>query len=332
MNKNEIYIGDVEPHSKEEYEKEIRKGGFPREITGSEIVELAEALKLGAESRLWQIETQGRSQWDRETETLNKLNCSRIITGIGNKGLQEATFKVSPPRYGENLLKNRENQDAIMRQILDKETRHAISGRDLLERVNEEISYLESCVSDSKQLGNIRNAQKEYSHLVKQKLPEKDVVTVIRDRISMLDKTRSDLNGLEDVSFTLSRNDICSIVRNPEFIRQVKKFHEMKITGSELNKRIDGELKYFRSVIDTPEKKERLESIQRACVNTREKSVVTIVEEKILDLETARLDLKGLEKGTFTVNSRDNIHSIVQSLDFERQVRMEKSRLMSRGR
>jgi len=53
--KNEIYIGGTEPLSKEEYEKEIRKGGFLREIPGSEIIELVEAIKRGAELRLWNI-------------------------------------------------------------------------------------------------------------------------------------------------------------------------------------------------------------------------------------------------------------------------------------
>jgi hypothetical protein len=330
--RNTIYIGGTEPLSREEHEKEIRKGGLLREISGSEIIELAEALKRGAEGRLWVIETQPRSWWDRETETLNKLNCSRITNGIRNKGLQEVIFKVSPPRYGGNLLRSRENQDAIMRQILDKETRHEISGRELMERIDRETGFLESCISDAKQLDNIRQAQKEYTQLVKPKSPEKDVAAVIQDRISTLKKARVDLKGLENDSFTLPRNDIYSTIRNPEFIKKVEKLHEIQLTGSELTKRIDGELEYFRESIDTPEKRERLRAVQSAYKTTPEKDVVTIVEEKITDLEVARLNLKGLEKATFTVKGRDNIHSIVKSPDFAKQIKRENGRFVSRDR
>lgn len=329
---NEIYIGGAEPLSKEEHEKEIRKGGFLREISGSEIIELAEALKRGAEERLRVIETQPRSWWDRETETLNKLNCSRITNGIRNKGLQEVIFKVLPPRYGGNFLRSRENQDAILRQILDKETRHEISGRDLMARINRETGFLESCISDTKQLDNIRQAQKEYIHLVKPKSPEKDVAAVIRDRISTLKKTRADLHGLENDSFTLPRNDIYSTIRNTEFIQKVEKLHELKLTGTELTKRIDGELEYFRESIDTPEKRERLRAVQSAYKCTPEKDIVKIVEDKITDLEVARLNLQGLEKATFTVKGRDNIHSIVKSPDFAKQIKRVNGRLISRER
>ena len=83
----------------QEYEHELRQGTIPlRDISGTEIIELAGGVKQGAESRLWVIETQGRSRWDRETETLNKLQCGRIIEGIRNKGLQEVNFKVGPSR------------------------------------------------------------------------------------------------------------------------------------------------------------------------------------------------------------------------------------------
>ncbi len=330
--RNTLYIGGTEPLSKEEHEKEIRKGGFLREISGSEIIELAEALKRGAEGRLWVIETQPRSWWDRETETLNKLNCSRITNGIRNKGLQEVIFNVSPPRYGENLLRSRENQDAILRQILDKETRHEISGRELMERIDRETAFLESCISNGGRLDNIRQAQKEYSKLVKSKLSEKDIAAVIRDRISTLKKTRVDLQGLENDSFTLPRNDIYSTISNPEFIQRVDKLHEVKLTGSELTKRIDGELEYFRECIDTPEKRERLRAIQSDYKTIPEKDVVKIVEEKITDLEVARLSLMGLEKATFTVRGRDNIHSIVKSPDFAKQIKRENGRFVSRDR
>jgi hypothetical protein len=329
---NGIYIGGTEPVSKQEFEKELRKGGILREITGSEIIELAEAFKRGAEGRLWVIETQPRSWWDRETETLNKLHCSRIVNGIRNKGLQEVIFKVSPPRYGENLLRSQHNQDAILRQILDKQTRHKISGRDLVERIDRETGFLESCISDAKQLDNIRQAQKEYTQLVKPKSPEKDVAAVIRDRIATLKKARTDLRGLENKTFTLRRNDIYSTIRDPEFTEKVEKLHEIQLTGSELTKRIDGELEYFRESIDTPEKRERLRAVQSAYKTTPEKDVVTIVEEKITDLEVARLNLKGLEKASFTVKGQDNIHSIAKSPDFAKQIKRENGRFVSRDR
>ena len=80
--------------------------------------------------------------------------------------------------------------------------------------------------------------------------------------------------------------------------KKVEKLNEVQLTGSELTKRIDGELEYFREAIDTPEKRERLRVIQSVYKTTPEKDVVTIVEEKITDLEVARLNLQGLEKAT----------------------------------
>lgn len=317
----------------QEYNIELRLGNVPlRDISGSEIIELAEGLKQGAESRLRQIETQGWSRWDRETETRNKLNCSRVISGIRDKGLHESSFKVGPSMIGENLMLHPYNQETMLRQILDKETRHEISGRDLMERIGKETAFLESCISNTSQMDNIRQAQKEYSELVKPKLPEKDIATVIRDRISVLKKSRADLQGLENDSFILPRNDIYSTIRNPEFIRKVEKLHEVKLTGSELTKRIDGELEYFRVSIDTPEKRERLRAVQNIYKTIPEKDVVTIVEEKITDLEVARLSLMGLEKATFTVRGRDNIHSIAKSPDFAKQIMLENGRFVSRGR
>jgi hypothetical protein len=317
----------------QEYSIELRLGNVPlRDISGSEIIEWAEALKRGAELRLQDIERRGRSRWDRETETRNKLNCSRIISGVRDKGLQETNFKVGPSMIGENLMLHLYNQETMLRQIQEKETRHEISGRDLIERIDKETSFLESCVSGTKQLDTIRQAQKEYSELVKSKLPEKDIAAVIRDRISTLKKNRVVLQGLENDSFTLPRNDIYSIIRHPEFIKKVDKLSEVKLTGRELTKRIDGELEYFRECIDTQEKRERLRAVQSVYKTTPEKDVVKIVEDKITDLEVARLSLMGLEKATFTVKGRDNIHSIVKSPDFAKQIKRENGRFVSRDR
>lgn len=63
------------------------------------------------------------------------------------------------------------------------------------------------------------------------------------------------------------------------------------MTGTELTKRIDGELEYFRESIDTPEKRERLRAVQSAYKCTPEKDIVKIVEDKITDLEVARLNV-----------------------------------------
>lgn len=104
------------------------------------------------------------------------------------------------------------------------------------------------------------------------------------------------------------------------------------MTGTELTKRIDGELEYFRESIDTPEKRERLRAVQNAYKCTPEKDIVKIVEDKITDLEVARLNLMGLEKATFTVKGRDNIHSIVKSPDFAKQIKRENGRFVSRDR
>ncbi|MDD3293108.1 MAG: hypothetical protein PHG20_00265 [Geobacteraceae bacterium] len=104
------------------------------------------------------------------------------------------------------------------------------------------------------------------------------------------------------------------------------------MTGTELTKRIDGELEYFRESIDTPEKRERLRAVQSAYKCTPEKDIVKIVEDKITDLEVARLNVMGLEKATFTVKDRDNIHSIVKSPDFAKQIKRENGRLVNRDR
>lgn len=330
---NEIYIGGTEPLSKQEYEKELRKGGLLREISGLEIIELAEGLKRGAELRLEDLDfAMGRGWWDHDTETRHKLQCSRIINGIRNKGLQEVIFTVTPSRHGENLLRNQDNQNAILRQILDKETRHEISGRELIERLDRETGLLESCITDTTQLDNIRQAEAQYTKLVKSKPPEKDVASIIKARISRMKKARADLQGLEKVYFNLPRNDIYSTIRNPEFIQKVEKPHEVKLTGSELTRRIDGELEYFRESIDTPEKREHLRAAQSVYKTTPAKDVVRIVEEKITDLELARLNLKGIGKATFTVKDHDNIHAIAKSFNLAKQIKRETGRFVSRER
>lgn len=255
----ELFIGGTEPLSRQEYEKEVRKGGLLREIAGSEIIELAEGLKQGALLRLEDLEfAMGRAWWNHDTETLHKLQCGRIINGIRNKGLQEVTFTVTPSRYGENPLRNKDNQNAILRQILDKETRHEISGRELMERIDRETGLLEACITDPKQRDNIRLAEAHYAKLIKSQFPEKDIASLITDRISVMKKTREKLLGLENACFILPRNDIYSIISNPEFIQKVEKLHEVKLTGSELTKKIDSELAYFRETIrHTGEKRPR---------------------------------------------------------------------------
>jgi hypothetical protein len=117
-------------------------------IDGSKLLELAEGVKRGSELRLLEIETQGRSRWDRETESLHKLHCSQIIEAICKKGLQKVSFSVTPSRYGENLLKNQDSRVSVLRQIKGKQIRQEIIGRDLVERIDKETSFLKSCISD----------------------------------------------------------------------------------------------------------------------------------------------------------------------------------------
>lgn len=75
-----------------------------------------------------------------------------------------------------------------------------------------------------------------------------------------------------------------------------------------------------------------MRAVQSDYKTTLEKDVVAIVEKKITDLEVARLNLQGLEKVTFTVRGRDNIHSIVKSPDLAKQIKREKGRFVSRER
>lgn len=300
--------------------------------SGSEILELAEGVKRGAELRLMEIETQGRSRWDRETESLHKLHSSQIIEGIRKKGLQEVNFSVTPSRYGENLLKDQDNRVSVLQQIKGKQIRQEITGRDLIERIDKETSFLKSSISNERQINNLKISQEIFNKLVKSKLPEKDIAGVVKERISELKKARTDLQGLESNSFTLPRNDIYSTIKNHEFKQKVEKLNEIQLTGSELTKRIDGELKYFREAVNSPEKRDRLRSTQTAYKTIPEKDIITIIEEKVNNMELARMKLKGLEKATFTINKRDNIHSIVKSPDLAKQIRFENGRFRSRDR
>lgn len=97
-------------------------------------------------------------------------------------------------------------------------------------------------------------------------------------------------------------------------------------------KRIDGELEYFREAINSPEKRKRLRVTQSVYKTPPEKDVVTIIEEKITDLELARLNLQGLEKVSLSVNNRENILSIVKSPDFVKQIKRENGRFCRRDR
>ena len=105
--------------------------------------------------------------------------------------------------------------------------------------------------------------------------------------------------------------------------------NELQLKGSELTKRIDEELEYFREAINSSEKRERLRITQSAYKTTPEKDVVIIIEEKITDLEFARLNLLGLEKAFFVVNNWGNIHSIIKSPDFVKQIKRENGRFCS---
>jgi len=304
-----------------------------QQLSGKEIIALAEGLRNGAELRLEDMDfAMGRTWWNRETETLHKLHCGQIVEGIRSKGLQEVNFSVAPSRHGENPLRHKDNQVSILRQLQENQIRHEITGRDLLERIDKETKFLESCIANKGLIDNLKSAQEEYNQLLKSKPPEKDIATVVKERISELKKSRTDLQGLENNTFTLQRNDIYSTIRDPEFIKKVEKLNEQQLTGNELTKRIDGELEYFREAINSPEKRERLRVTQSVYKTPPEKDVVTIIEEKITDLELARLNLQGLEKASLTVNNRENIHSIVKSPDFAKQLKRENGRFCSRDR
>jgi len=304
-----------------------------QQLSGQEIIDLAEGLRNGAELRLEDMDfAMGRTWWNRETETLHKLHCGQIVEGIRNKGLQEVNFSVAPSRHGENPLRHKDNQVSILRQLQENKIRYEITGRDLLKRIDKETSFLESCIVDEGQVDTLKRAQEEYNQLGKSKPPEKDIATVVKERISELNKSRTDLQGLKNNTFTLQRNDIYSTIKDPEFIKKVEKLNELQLTGSELTKRIDGELEYFREAINSPEKRERLRVTQSVYKTPPEKDVVTIIEEKITDLELARLNLQGLEKASLTVNNRENIHSIVKSPDFAKQIKRENGRFCSRDR
>lgn len=303
------------------------------QLSGEEIIALAEGLRKGADLRLEDMDfAMGRTWWNRDTETLHKLHCGQIVEGIRNKGLQEVNFSVAPSRYGENPLRNVDNQVSILRQLKEKRIRYEITGRELLERIDKETNFLESCIANKGLTDNLKRAQEEYNQLVKSEPPEKDLATVIKERISEFKKSRTKLQGLENKTFTLQRNDIYSTIRDSEFNKKVEKLHELQLTGSELTKRIDGELEYFREAINSPEKRERLRITQSVYKTPPEKDVVTIIEEKITDLERARLNLQGLEKASLTINNRENIHSIVKSPDFAKQIRRESGRFCSRDR
>ena len=304
-----------------------------QQLSGDEIIALAEGIRKGAELRLEDMDfAMGRTWWNRETETLHKLQCGQIVEGIRNKGLQEVNFSIAPSRYGENPLRSTDNKVSILRQLKEKQLRHEITGRELLKRIDAETGFLESCIANEGQVDTLKRAQEEYNQLVKSKPPEKDIAAVVKDRISEFQKSRTKLQGLENNTFTLQRNDIYSTIRDPEFIKKVEKLHELQLTGSELTKRIDGELEYFREAINSPEKRERLRVTQSVYKTPPEKDVVTIIEEKITDLELARLNLQGLEKASLTINNRENIHSIVKSPDFSKQIKRENGRFCSRDR
>lgn len=155
-----------------------------------------------------------------------------------------------------------DTQVSILRQLRRKQIRHEITGRELLKRIDTETGFLESCIANEGQVDTLKRAQEEYNQLVKSKPPEKDIAAVVKDRISEFKKSRTKLQGLENNTFNLQRNDIYSTIRDPEFIKKVEKLNELQLTGSELTKRIDREPKYFREAINSPEKRERLRVTQ----------------------------------------------------------------------
>jgi len=59
-----------------------------QQLSGEEIIALTEGLRKGAELRLEGMDfAMGRTWWNRETQTLHKLQFGQIVEGIRNKEL-----------------------------------------------------------------------------------------------------------------------------------------------------------------------------------------------------------------------------------------------------
>lgn len=306
--------------------------------TGAEIMEWAAALKSGSVQRLRDIELyQGDNpRWNKNRETFNRDNAERIISGITDNSLEGHSFAIPvAPVHGESILRHQENIDSILGQIQERSRMGMIeiSGKDLVGRIDNEVKLLENAISGDDKIKKLIEVNQELSTL--HRLPEVDAVELVKGRLKDLKEARKNLTGLHDKQFIAEDKDIHAIIQDSRFLKQVEQAKQLTVSGAEIVRQIDQEVKFFEESISSPEKLEKLRTSEAELLKRSpdmpkpERDVVDVIKERVHDLKGVREKMKGLEGKPFTIQQKD-MYAVIRSPEFVTQV--NKAHELNRGR
>ncbi|MBT1077225.1 hypothetical protein [Geobacter grbiciae] len=296
--------------------------------TGAEIMEWAAALKSGSVQRLRDIELyQGDNpRWNKDRETSNRDNAERIISGITDNALEGHSFTIPvTPVHGESIFRHQENIDSILEQIKEKSRMRMIeiSGKDLVEKIDNEVKVLENAISGDEKIMKLTKANQELSTL--HGLPEVDAVELVKGRLKDMKEAHKNLTGLHDKQFIVEDKDIHAIIQDSRFLKQVEQAQQLTVSGAEIVRQIDQEVKFFEESISSPEKIEKLMTSEAELLKRSpdmpkpEKDVVDVIKERVHDLKGVREKMKGLEGKPFTIQPKD-IYTVTKNPEFVSQV------------
>lgn len=306
--------------------------------TGAEVMEWAAALQSGSVQRLRDIELyQGDNpRWNKDRETSNRDNAERIVSGITDNSLEGHSFTIPvAPAHGESFLLHQGNVDSILEQIKEKSPMRMIevSGKDLVGRIDTHIRVLEDAISGENKIMRLTKANQELTVL--HRLPEVDAVELVKDRLKDMKEARKNLTGLHEKEFIVEDKDIHAIVQDSRFLKQVEEAKQLTVSGGEIVRRIDQEVKFFEESISSPAKIEKLRTSEAELLKRSpdmpkpEKDVVDVIKERVHDLKGVREKMKGLEGKPFTIPPKD-IYAVTRSPEFVSQV--NKGHELNRGR
>lgn len=296
--------------------------------TGAEIMEWADALKSGSIQRLRDIELYrgDNPRWNETQETSNRDNAEQIISGITDNALEGQSFTIPlAPSHGENIFRHQENIDSVLDQIKEKSPMRMIelSGKDLVGRIDTHIKVLEDAISGEEKMMKLTKANQELSAL--HRLPEVDAVEFVKESLKDMKEARKSLTGLHEKTFIVEDRDIHAILQDSRFLKQVEEAKQLTVSGAEIVRRIDQEVKFFEESISSPEKIEKLRTSEAELLKRSpdmlkpEKDVVDVIKERVHDLKGVREKMKGLEGKPFTIQQKD-IYAVTRSPEFVTQV------------
>lgn len=306
--------------------------------TGAEIVEWAEALKSGSIQRLRDIELYrgDNPRWNKDRETSNRDNAEQIISGITDNALEAHGFTIHvAPVHGESVFRHQGNIDSVLEQIKEKSRMRMIevTGKDLVGRIDSHIRVLEDAISGENKIMRLTKANQELTAL--HRLPEVDAVELVNNRLKDMKEARKNLTGLHEKEFVVEDKDVHAIIQDSRFLKQVEEAKQLTVSGGEIVRQIDQEVKFFEESISSPAKIEKLRTSEAELLKRSpdlpkpERDVVDVIKERVHDLKGVREKMKSLEGKPFTIPPKD-IYAVTRSPEFVTQ--MNKAHELNKGR